>query len=254
LTIGAAGSAGAATLDYFGTLSIQLTKLPGMTAAVSGTALVNASLGGPELRSMVIGAGVLGPVTASLPVTSDPSMNSVVFTSVANLTGSFDFSPTGGPPAGGPMGLSGTAKICLVFASCQYANVTIPLTPVGGTGIGMGGTQLVPGAVPLTLQHSPWTIGQPAMTIHTMSSNVTTPTLPGGFAHGPASLTTNTAQHAGALQLVTVSKAFTNLSPIPETTMFAVLQLRFAPEPGTLLLFGLGTIGLGLYARRRRSG
>ncbi len=107
----------------------------------------------------------------------------------------------------------------------------------------------------LTLQHSPWTIGQPVLTIHTASGNVTTPSLPGGFAHGPASLTTNTAQHAGAFQLVTVSKAFTSLTTaFPETTMFAALSLQFAPEPGTLLLFGLGTLGLGLYARRRRSG
>ncbi len=254
LTIGVAGSAGAATLDYFGTLSIQLTRFPGMTAAVSGTVIVNASLGGPQLSSMVIGAGVLGPVTAWIPVTAERTINSVVLTSVANRTGNFHFDPTGGPPAGGPMGLSGTAKICLLFGPCAYANLTIPLTPVSGVGIGVGGTQPVPGAVAFTIQHNPWTIGQPVMTLHTANSNVTTPTLPGGFAHGPASRTTNTAQHAGALQLVTASKVFTSLTDvIPETTMFAVLRLQFAPGPGTLLLLGLGTIGLGVYGRGRRS-
>jgi hypothetical protein len=251
LTFGVAGSAGAATLDYFGTLSVQLTTLPGATGAVSGTVVVNAGVGGPQLSSLVIGAGALGPVTAALPVTSDTTINSVVFTAVANLTGSFGLGLSGAPPGGGPMGLTGTAKICLVFAPCGYANVTIPLTPASGAGIGVGGTQLVPGAVPLTIQHSPWTIGQPAITIHTANSAVTTPVLPGGFAHGPASFTTNTAQHSGALQFVTASKVYTNLSPIPETTMFSVLRLEFAPEPGTLLLLGLGVLGLAAAGRGR---
>jgi hypothetical protein len=255
LALGAAGSAGAATLDYFGTLSVQLTTLPGMTAAVSGTVVVNASLGGPQLSSMVVGAGLLGPVTVSIPVTSNLTINSVVFTAVSNRTGSFYFGPTGGPPAGGPMGLSGMAKICLYFAPCAYSSVTIPLSPVGGVGVGVGGTQPLPGPVSLTIRHNPWTIGQPVITLHTANSSVTTPALPGGFAHGPASLTTNTAQHAGVVQLVTVSKVFTDLTyVIPETTMFAVIRFEFAPEPGTLLLLGLGTVGFGIYGRRRRSG
>jgi len=255
LAVSVAGSAGAATLDYFGTLSIQLTTLPGVTKAVSGTAIVNAVLGGPQLSSMVIGAGVLGPVTASLPVTSAYTVDSVRFTAVSNVTGRFGPGLSDGPPGGGPMGLSGSAKICLVFLpGCLATNVTIPLTPVSGAGLGVGGTQLIPGAVALTIQHDAWTIGQPVMTLHTPNSSVTSPVLPGGFAHGPASLTTNTAQHAGVVQLVTASKVFTNITgTIPETTMFAVLRLEFAPEPGTLLLLGLGTVGLGVYGRRRRS-
>jgi len=102
------------------------------------------------------------------------------------------------------------------------------------------------------MQNAPWTIGQPTMTIHTPSSTVTTPTLPGGFAHGPASLTSSTAQTSGVVQLVTVTKIFTSLvGAFPELPVIGVLNLHFVPEPGTLLLLGFGVAGLAAYGRRK---
>lgn len=66
------------------------------------------------------------------------------------------------------MGLMGLAKICLLFAPCEYASVTIPLTPTtGGAGFGIGGTATFPFAVAITMQNVPWTLGQPVMTIRT---------------------------------------------------------------------------------------
>lgn len=91
------------------------------------------------------------------------------------------------------------------------------------------------------------------MTFHTPNSNAWTPTLPGGFAHGPASLTSSTAQASGVVQLVTVSKVFTSLTgAFPEFPVIGVLNLHFVPEPGTLLMLGLGAAGLALYAQRKR--
>jgi hypothetical protein len=120
--------------------------------------------------------------------------------------------------------------------------------------MGVGGTQTVPGGVALTMYHAPWTIGQPVMTIHTPNTTVTTPSLPGGFAHGPASLTSSTALPGGALQLVTVSKVHTSLTgAFPEFPMLSILKLHFIPEPGTLLLLGSGVAGLAVLGRRRHS-
>ena len=107
----------------------------------------------------------------------------------------------------------------------------------------------------VTLQHAPWTIGVPTMTIHTAESNITRPTLPGGFAHGPASLTSSTAQPGGVVQLVTVTKTYTSLSgAFPELPLIGILQLQFlpVPEPGTLLLLGMGAAGLFVLGRSKR--
>jgi hypothetical protein len=167
----------------------------------------------------------------------------------------------------GQLGLAGIAKICVLFPACNVA-VTVPFTPSGATGFGIGGTQLVtdpvhttytgtaPPGVALTLQHATWTVGTPTMTIHTPMTATTTPVLPGGFAHGPASATSNTAVPSGVVQFVTVSKVFTSLTgAFPELPVFAVMNLHFAPEPGMLLLLAAGGVGVAVYGfiRRKKS-
>jgi len=78
------------------------------------------------------------------------------------------------------------------------------------------------------------------------------PRLPGGFAHGPASLTSSTAQPSGVVQLVTVSKVYTSLkAAVPELPMIAILNLHFVPEPSTALLLATGFAGLAAVGRRR---
>jgi hypothetical protein len=271
LAIGAAGNVGAATLGYTGTLTVSLIPQPwdpspwdptgplklNAAATGSGTSLVNGSGGGIHLNSLGIGAGAFGPFSTAYTWigSSSNTINSVRFTGIANLTGSFGPGLSGGPPGGGAMGLTGLAKICLVFAPCQYAGIVVPLSPTtGGAGFGIGGTHLTTPISPfpvITLQHAPWTIGQPVMTIHSPNSNITAPVLPGGFAHGPASLTSSTARLSGVLQLVTVTKVFTSATvAFPEFPVVGVLTLHLVPEPGTLLLFGSGVAVLAVLGRR----
>ena len=241
-----AGDARAGPLPFTGTLSFRIATLPKVVGAGAGIASVNGSAGGLHLSTLALGGGTFGPITTSIPLTTPSTINSVIFTGINNLTGTFT-GLSGGPPGGGPMGLSGVAKICIGFAPCQYAAVSVPLSPTtGGAGFGIGGTVSIPGAVALTMQHAPWTVGQPVMTLHTPNTNNTTPVLPGGFAHGPASLTSSTAQPSGILQLVTVSKVYTSLTgAFPEMPVIGFLDLHFVPEPGTLLMLGLGASGSG---------
>ncbi len=252
LAIGLTGSARAATLDFTGALSLKISRLPAFVVAGAGTAQVSDD-GDAHLLSLLLPGGTFGPINTSLPITNDAEMDSIRLTLAGNLTGSFG-GVSGGPPGGGPMGLQGLAKLCIGFAPCEFANISFPLTPtMGGAGFGVGGTVTVSGAVGLTLQNAPWTIGQPVMTIHTAASNVSTPVLPGGFAHGPASLTSSTAQRSGVVQLVTASKVYTSLAgAFPELPVTGVLTLHFVPEPGTLALLASGVAVLALYGRRKR--
>ncbi|MEE8385976.1 MAG: hypothetical protein V3S01_08665, partial [Dehalococcoidia bacterium] len=182
LQLGAAGSARAATLSYTGTLSVNVIPqqyylgplTAHATASGSGTAVVNGSATAIHLSSFALAGGTFGPITTSLfPITASPTIASIRFTSIENQAASFT-AISGGPPGGGPMGLAGLAKICLVFGPCNLAGATVPLSPTaGGAGFGIGGTDSAPGAIAHTYQHAPWTIGQPVMTIHTPSSAVT---------------------------------------------------------------------------------
>jgi hypothetical protein len=249
--IAATSSAHAATLDFTGTLSLRLATLPALVVPGAGTAQIGVG-GSVHLLSLLLPGSTFGPITTSIPLTSQAEISSIRFTSVRNLTGSLG-GLSGGPPGGGPMAVTGIQKLC-IFANCA-ASISIPLSPTGGAGIGIGGTQTVTGAVDLTLQHAAWTIGQPTMTIHTANSTISVPTLPGGFAHGPASLTSSTAQPSGVLQLVTVSKVFTSLTgAFPEFPTSGVLTLHFVPEPGTFALLATGIAVLTVIGRRRGVG
>jgi len=251
LSLGLAGSAGAATVSYTGSLAFQLATLPGATAPGSGV-----YVGDTHISTISFSTGQFGPINVALPVTSGGgTVASVRLTGIANLDGVMT-GISGSPPGGGPMGLQGSSKICLFNSAC-ISSVIVPLTPSGGNGMGVGGTQFVPGAVSLTLKHAPWTIGAPpnpgggVFTIHTPNSNVTQPALPSGTATPPSS-----TANSGVLQLVTVSKVYTSLTAaFPELPVIAILNLQFAPEPGNLLLLlsGAGGVMLAGGLRGRRS-
>jgi len=241
------GSARAAPLGFTGTLTLQL--IPGSIATVvvpaSGVAQVT---GSPHLASFLLPGGVFGPVTTLIDL-GNASGTDLSLAGFQNLGGSF----TAG---GGPMGFHGIARLCLLFAPCDFANVPLPVAATGtpAAGFGIGGTQMIMGAIDMTAQHAPWAASPPGMTIHTPATVVSTLTFPAGFIHGPASGSASTAaQPGGVVQLVTASKVYTSLTgAYPELPMYAVLNLHFVPEPGTLGLALAAAVGLLAAGRGRR--
>jgi len=189
----------------------------------------------------------------------------------------------------GRLPLGGVAKICLLSTVCtdflpllltqpttngaRYQVGTASanqLTPLGtqgrrlgipGTGIkgvGIGGLVAVGGvsAIRISLEAAPWTV-HTASAIDQTDENTGVaafhPVTRMGFAHGPASGTTSTAQPSGVVQLVTPNQVRTNLAlgSSEKVAVFGELLVRFIPEPGLLVLLGSGVAGLLLLGRNR---
>ena len=184
--------------------------------------------------------------------------------------------------------VGGLAKVCLLSTVCTdflpllltqpttngaryQVNTATPmqLTPGGkgkrlqvpGTGVkglGIGGLVTVGGNSPIriSVEAAPWTVKTATAVDQTDDNtgaaafhNVTRM----GFAHGPASGTTSTAQVSGVLQIVTPSQIRTNLTLGSSKKLGAITELliHFIPEPGLLLLLGSGVVGLAVLGRNR---
>ena len=195
-----------------------------------------------------------------------------------------------GPLAQNRLPVAGVAKICLLSTVCNdflplaltqpttngaryQVNTATPgqLTPMGlqgkklaipGSGVrgvGVGGLVTVGGgdtAIRISLEGAPWTI-RTASAIDQTDANTGTAAFHAvtrmGFAHGPASATTSTAQPGGVLQLVTPSQVRTNLGDgsNQKVAVLGELLVRFVPEPGLLVLLASGVAGLLLLGRSR---
>jgi hypothetical protein len=233
-TLGSSTPATAGLVGFNGEIAIRVGTLDPVVVSGVGVATVNGSAAGIHLNSFVLPASPFATTGLVVPV-ADPSAFAIAIT--AHNGGGAFAGGTGTGTLGGSMPILGVAKVCL-FGTCSaaLANLSVPLSVVG-----MGGVAIATGAVNVTVVGAPWTSGTAAA--GTLSAM--------GFAHGPASLTSSTAQNSGTVRLVTPIFISTSLASAAVIPAFGFLTLHFVPEPGTMLLVGAGIVGLVGIGRRR---
>jgi hypothetical protein len=265
--LGLATAAGAATVEWSGTLIVNVGTLPQFEHHGTGVATVNGSSGGiGHLNTIFWKEGLTFTGGQNVPETiplTDPHNPTLVTLRATGLRlgpltlngisgGTLGTKNTGQPP--------GNMKMCILFPGCANY-LPIPLGKDASNAVGIGGIFTVNGlskgaGFKLSVQAAPWTIGLASI------ANVTTETPNGaittytktiqGFVHGPASGTSSTAAISGVLQVITPVFIRTSLGA-PDTFMavWVEVQLHFIPEPGLLLLLGSGIAGLLMLGRNR---
>jgi hypothetical protein len=273
LALGLAGVAGAAPLNWSGTSWTDLGDNPPGIIQGGGVATVNGSGGiGGHLNTLRLAASrgnLRGDFTT---LVTDPvsgpgnSIAAIQFLQIEGGTGTFG--NISGALQNTALGLSpnalpvnGLVKLCLVDVACTNF-IQVPLVQhtvnTGTAAVGVGGLGFAgAGAIRISLEAAPWTIKTATVldeiTTTGKANQTVIPVTYKGFAHGPASLTTSTAQPSGVVQLVTPTQVTTNLAFGSSALIGSgvTFRLHFIPEPGLLLLIGSGVAGLALLGRRR---
>src|SRR5262245_13922266 len=207
--------------------------------------------------------GTLAPISGAVASTSALTQHTLPLGGVAKIcllsTVCTDFLPlllTQPTTNGARFQVNTATPNQLTIGGLQGKRIGIPGT--GVKGVGIGGLITVGGesAVRISLEAAPWTVKTATVVDQTDDNtgvaafhNVTRM----GFAHGPASGTTSTAQPSGVLQIVTPSQVRTNLTlgSSVKVSVLAQLLIHFIPEPGIFLLIGTSVVGLALIGRSR---
>lgn len=270
-----AGWSSAAPLNWEGTLALEFQDVPPMAIAGGGVATVNQSSGGvpAHLQTLKIKASRGGISGTAMQPTTEGTTAQRFFPAQSSIRIDAELGTgTLAPISGGVQSttvlsqnvipLRGVMKFCWFSTACgSFMPVALTeSTAMGGSkGFGIGGLLTIGGGTSplrISLEAAPWTIKTAVLTdeIRTPMGedkfiNVTAM----GFAHGPASGTTSTAQPAGVLQLVAPMQIATNQTygTTKQIALFGVLQVRFIPEPGMLVLLVSGGLGLALLGRGR---
>jgi hypothetical protein len=269
LAFGVTGRASASPLNYEGTLLLELGTLPAIPAIGAGIATVNGSGALGHLGDLRLKAsrGGISTVDAMAPVT-DAAAAPIVSIRVTAELGTGTLGPISGGVQSTPLTknvlpVRGLAKVCLFSTACGTflgLELTQHTGATGTKGFGIGGIVTIGGTSPIriSIEAAPWTVKT-----KTSIDQITTPVggtvkkyinrTAMGFAHGPSSNTSSTANPSGVVQLITPMQVVTNLQNGSnlKIALFGFLTVHFIPEPGMLLLLGSGVAGLVLLGRHR---
>jgi hypothetical protein len=278
LALAVAGSAGAAPLNYEGTVALLLGEFGWQPLPGGGVTTVNGSSGimGGHLNTLRIAGSRGGPTGNFINVVTDPEGvgNGVAGLSYIGIEfGTGTLAPISGAAASDAnltqnvLPLRGLVKVCILTSSCETflpLVLTQPILSVNGAttgvkGVGIGGLITIGGGtnpIRMSIQAAPWTIKTRTVYDHITTAGgnqIFTPIVMKGFAHAPASATTDTVQPGGVVQLVSPSQVETNLpfGSNAKQSSGQILLIHFIPEPGLLLLLGSGVVGLALLGRKR---
>jgi len=268
LAFGVTGTSNAAPLNWNGTLFLELGTLPPIPATGGGVATVNDTGGLGHLGNMRLkgSRGGIQSTDVMAPVT-DPGAAPIVSVRVTAELGTGTLGPVSGGAQSSPLTknilpIAGLAKVCLFSTACGTflpLALTQHTTATGTKGVGVGGIITIGGTSPIriSIEAAPWTLKT-----RTGIDQITTPAgnakpyinrTAKGFAHGPSSNTSSTANPSGVVQLITPMQVVTNLTNGSnlKISLFGFLTVHFVPEPGMLLLLGSGVAGLVLLGRHR---
>jgi hypothetical protein len=273
-SLGLATTAGAAVVEWSGTMIVNVGTLPQFQHFGTGVATVNGSAGGiGHINTIAWHDGLTftggNNVPEVIPLTDPDNPTLISLRGTGMRMGDPVWSQnmtfngiSGGPPLGSlnTGRMPGKMKMCILFPGCANY-LPIPFGTKGGQGVGVGGMITVNTfqngqGFKLSIQGAPWTIGIASIqgvTTTTPNGGISTYTKTlQGFVHGPASGTSSTAAISGVLQIIAPVFIETNLGQ-PDTfqAVWQELRLHFIPEPGLLLLLGSGGAGLVMLGRNR---
>jgi hypothetical protein len=264
-----AGTSSARPVIWQGSLSTKIAELGEIAITGGGVATVNGSSAVfPHLTTLRI-KGSRGNLSGTNTIIiTDPNAAPTVRRIIVDASlGTGTFRPFSGNSTANDDSLTmnvlpvrGLAKVCVLSTVCTNF-VPLVLTVGGTRGVGIGGlitgmAHVLSANVRISIEAAPWTI-KTATVVDQTDDNTGAAAFQvvtrRGFAHGPASHTSSTANQSGVVQLVTPAQVRTTITQgtNEKVGVIATLLIHFIPEPGLLLLLGSGVVGLAVLGRSR---
>ena len=266
-----ADPAAAENLSFSGEQAIRFSQngvIDEVSATGTGVAIVNGAGSGPTLHTLQL-TQPFAQIDATVTATPGIGVDEIRFDGIR--INPSNVGPGGAAGVVAPifgaaqntslsltqdtLAAAGTIRICNL-SGCP-SSIAVDLSQTSGgvaLGPGVGGTFMVDGAGPsqLTVAGNPWTIKTTTVSYRTINGGTGFLT-DMGFVQGPVSGPSSTAATGGVVQLVSGTQ--TTSIGLDGTNDLAGqitrLTVTFAPEPGLLLLLGVGGAAMVFLGRRR---